>query len=98
MDWQKSAIEISRQVRAFNPFPVASTQFRGETCRIWFATALNEKTQNKCGEIISLGTSIHAACGDGVLQVTELQMPGGKRQTAQQFIQGQHAKVGEFFS
>ena len=98
IDWQKSAAEISRQVRAFNPFPVASAQFRGETCRVWFATALNEITQNKCGEIINLGTSIHAACSDGVLQITELQMPGGKRQTAQQFIQGQHVKVGEFFS
>ena len=98
IDWQKSAAEISRQVRAFHPFPVASAQFRGETCRIWFATALNKKTQNKCGEIISLGTSIHVACGNGVLQISELQMPGGKRQTAQKFIQGQHAKVGEFFS
>ena len=98
IDWQKSAVEISRQVRAFNPFPVATAQFRGETCRIWFATALREKTQIKCGEIIGLGANIHAACGDGVLAITELQMPGGKRQTAQQFVQGQHVKVGEAFS
>ncbi len=124
INWQKSAIEISRQVRAFNPFPVATAQFRGETCRIWFANALNQKaldemTQAKCGEITALAHAqgantpghplsnslrefdspcIHAACGDGVLAITELQMPGGKRQTAQQFIQGQHVKVGEFFS
>ena len=98
IDWQKSANEISRQVRAFNPFPVASTQFRGETCRIWFANALKETAHSKIGEITALGTSIYAACGDGVLELNELQMPGGKRQTAQQFIQGQHVKVGEFFS
>ncbi len=108
IDWQKSAVEISRQVRAFNPFPVATAQFRGETCRIWFATALNDKTASKCGEIIALGANIHAACGDAVLsrdvverdviEIVELQMPGGKRQTAAQFIQGQHVKVGEFFS
>ena len=98
INWQKSAIEISRQVRAFNPFPVATAQFRGETCRIWFANAFNEKIPAKAGEITALGASIHAACGQDVLEICELQMPGGKRQTAQQFIQGQHVKVGEIFS
>jgi methionyl-tRNA formyltransferase len=107
IDWHNSAVEISRQIRAFNPFPVATAQFRGETCRIWFATALDEKTHAKCGEIIALGhglqANIHAACGQGVLErdvieIVELQMPGGKRQTAQQFIQGQHVKLWEIFS
>lgn len=102
IDWNKSAVEISRQVRAFNPFPVATAQFRGETCRIWFATVSAQKTHAKAGEIIhlehGLEANIHAACGDAVLQIFELQMPGGKRQTAQQFIQGQHVKVGEVFS
>ncbi|NOS98926.1 MAG: methionyl-tRNA formyltransferase [Methylotenera sp.] len=107
IDWQKSAVEISRQVRGFNPFPVATAQFRGETCRIWFATVsslntLNLKQSAKAGEIIdlgaSLGANIHAACGQGVLELVELQMPGGKRQTAQQFVQSRQVKVGEAFS
>ncbi len=119
INWEKSAVEISRQVRAFNPFPVATAQFRGETCRIWFATAVQQQTRAKAGEIIALphalqantprhplsnslrkfdSPCIHAACGDGVLLISELQMPGGKRQTAQQFMQGQHVKVGELFA
>lgn len=102
INWDKSAVEISRQVRAFNPFPVATAQFRGETCRIWFATASTQKSSAKAGEVFYLGhgleANIHAACGDAVLSISELQMPGGKRQTAQQFIQGQHVKIGEFFS
>ncbi|MGQ0443336.1 MAG: methionyl-tRNA formyltransferase [Methylophilaceae bacterium] len=98
INWNKSAVEISRQVRAFNPFPVATAQFRGETCRIWFATALHEKASSRYGEIIALGSTIHVACGQGVLEMHELQMPGGKRQTALQFIQGQHVKIGEMFS
>ena len=96
IDWQKSAVAISRQVRAFNPFPVASAQFRGETCRIWFATAMTGKAQ--VGVVTSLEGAMLLGCGDGLLCVSELQMPGGKRQTAQQFIQSQHLKVGEFFS
>ena len=129
INWNKSAVEISRQIRAFNPFPVATAQFRGETCRIWFATASTQKSSGKVGEIIHLGHGlranapghalsnslyefdspcIHAACGDAVLsrdvierdviEIVELQMPGGKRQTAQQFIQGQHVKIVEVFS
>ena len=98
IDWNKSAVEISRQVRGFNPFPVATAQFRGETCRIWFATALKQELKVKTGEIIALGPHINVACGQDILQIHELQMPSGKRQTAQQFVQGQHVKLGEFFS
>jgi len=103
IDWHKSATDISRQVRGFNPFPVATAQFKGETCRIWFAKALeihNDANLNEksVGEILNLDGGIHVVCGNGILQISELQMPGGKRQTAQQFIQGQHLKIGEIFS
>jgi methionyl-tRNA formyltransferase len=95
MDWHKSAIELSRQIRAFNPFPVATAKFRGETCRIWFATHLAGKAKE--GEIVALDNTITVGCGEGLLQLAELQMPGGKRQSAQQFIQGHHVKLGERF-
>ncbi len=100
IDWHQSAAEISRQVRAFNPFPVATAQFRGETCRIWFASATNGNA--KAGELVGLSDynagALLIGCGECLLQITELQMPGGKRQTAQQFMQGQHVKLGETFS
>jgi methionyl-tRNA formyltransferase len=95
MDWQQPAEVLSRQVRAFNPFPVASTIFRGEVCKIWFATHRAGKATS--GEIVALGRHITVGCGDGLLDIAELQMPGAKRQTAQQFIQGQHVQLGEMF-
>ncbi|MDO8961433.1 MAG: methionyl-tRNA formyltransferase [Methylophilus sp.] len=95
IDWQQPAEALSRQVRAFNPFPVASTIFRGEVCKIWFAT--NRVGKGNSGEIVALGTQITVGCGDGFLDIAELQMPGAKRQTAQQFIQGQHVQLGEIF-
>ncbi len=103
IDWQQSAQLLSRKVRAFNPFPVAHAQFRHQTCRIWFATEKKSTVETsamlaKIGEIIQLGNSITVRCGEGALEILELQMPGGKRQSAQQFIQGQHVKLGEFFS
>jgi methionyl-tRNA formyltransferase len=96
LNWQKSAVELSRQIRAFNPFPVATAKFRGKTCRIWFATSVTG--QAKPGEIIKTEGLIQVGCGDGLLEIHELQLPGGKRQLAQQFIQGHHVKIGEFFS
>ncbi len=95
LDWQKSAVELSRQIRAFNPFPVATTQFKGETCRIWFANAV--KGQATPGEVVELGNTIQVGCGDGLLEIVELQMPGSKRQTAQQFIQGHHLQKNALF-
>ncbi|MFT7229371.1 MAG: methionyl-tRNA formyltransferase, partial [Methylophilaceae bacterium] len=49
------------------------------------------------GEIIALGQTVNVACGQQVLSIQVLQMPGGKRQDAIQFIQGQHVKIGEIF-
>ena len=98
IDWVKSAIEISRQIRAFNPFPVATTQFKGETCRIWMATTQTNSSPSKAGEIISLQNGIAVACGEGVLNITELQMPGGKRLSYQQFLQGHALKIGDTFT
>lgn len=94
IDWTQSAVQLSRQVRAFNPFPVATAQFKEQVCKLWFAQAAEGSGMP--------GTVIHTqplqvACGSGVLEIHELQMPGGKRQTAQQFVQGQHVQAGDRF-
>jgi len=101
IDWSKSAVEISRQVRAFNPFPVAQTNFKGEVCRIWMAVAIAGNTNlgsNKIGEVVSVHDGILVCCGEGLLQISELQAPGGRRLNAQAFVQGHHLKVGDYFS
>jgi methionyl-tRNA formyltransferase len=96
IDWQKSAVEISRQVRAFNPFPVAQSKLRGEVCRIWMATAQSGKA--KAGEIVSVQDGVLVGCGDGLLHITELQAPGGKRLAAQAFVQGHNLQIGDVFT
>ena len=96
IDWQKSAVELSRQVRAFNPFPVAQGILKGEVCRIWMATAKEGKA--KVGEIVSVQDGVTVGCGDGLLHITELQAPGGRRLSAQAFVQGHNLQMGDFFS
>jgi len=95
IDWQQSADLISRQVRAFNPFPVAQTMLEGEVCRIWMAT--HGAGQGKSGQVLAVGESIDVACGDGVLHIESLQMPGGKRLSAREFLAGHPLKIGAQF-
>jgi len=95
MDWAHSAVELSRQVRAFNPFPVAQTLLHGETCRIWMARAL--PGQAAAGNIVSVVDGITVGCGEGLLKIEELQMPGGKRLLARDFLAGNPLRVGEQF-
>lgn len=96
IDWQNTAIDISRQVRGFNPFPVAQSMLKDEVCRIWMATA---KVGNaRAGEIVNVHDGITVGCGEGLLHITELQAPGGKRLNSQAFVQGHNLQVGDFFT
>lgn len=95
IDWTQSAIQLSRQVRAFNPFPVATARFHQQVCKVWFAQAV--AGEGVPGTVLQT-QPLRVACGSGALEIHELQMPGGKRQTAQQFVQGQHVQPGDLFA
>lgn len=96
IDWLKSALELSRQVRAFNPFPVASSMIKGEVCKFWMAHA--QTGSAPAGEIVSLKDGVTVGCGQGLLTITELQMPGGKRMSAKEFLTGHPLQIGETFT
>ncbi|HEY8084795.1 MAG TPA: methionyl-tRNA formyltransferase [Methylophilaceae bacterium] len=95
IEWQRSAAELSRQVRAFNPFPVATAVMNGEIWKIWFASIA--QWRGTPGEIISLEGGIIVSCGEGALCITELQKPGGKRLGWKEFLAGNSLKVGMRF-
>ena len=96
LDWKRSAMELSRQVRAFNPFPVAQATFQDEVWRIWMATA-STGVRGVPGEILDTSDAILVACGEGALRITELQKPGGKRLSAREFLAGNQLKRGDRF-
>ena len=95
IDWSKSADTISKQIRAFNPFPVATAMLNGEICRIWMATKKSGK--GRAGEVIATNETIDVACGEDVLSIHELQLPGGKRLKAREFLTGRQLTVGTKF-
>jgi len=95
IDWHAAALTIERQVRAFDPSPVASTTWHGEPLRIWRAGA-GEHSHPVPGEVIeSSPRGIIVGCGTGALTVLELQRSGGKRLSAAEFLRGARIDVGE---
>jgi methionyl-tRNA formyltransferase len=95
LDWMRPAEELSRQVRAFNPFPVAQASMGADPWKVWFARAL--PGSGMAGEIVALQGGIDVACGQGVLRIEELQKPGGRRLAWKEFLAGTPLKVGERF-
>jgi methionyl-tRNA formyltransferase len=86
IDWRRPAAEIARQVRAFNPWPVAQTRFEDAMLRIWNAIPVKGEAGSP-GMVMSAGRNgIEVATGDGLLRITRLQMPGKKPVSAADFI------------
>ena len=97
IDWDRPAEAIDRQIRAFNPFPVASTAFRGEALRIWRAQLLTD-TGGAAGHVIDVARDgIVVACGSGALRLLELQRASSKRLSAAEFLLGTPVVRGEQF-
>ncbi|MEE9494137.1 MAG: methionyl-tRNA formyltransferase [Gammaproteobacteria bacterium] len=87
VDWSQSAEQIQRQVRGFNPWPVAQTEYQGKMLRLWAATVLLADNSEQPGSVIQESAQgIDVACGTGVLRLLEIQMPGSKRMAVSDFL------------
>ncbi len=85
IDWRQDAARLERQVRAFNPWPVAHTGYAGKTLRIWKARAI--EGSGLPGQVVDAGKQgIDVGCGSGCLRLLEIQMPGAKRLSAADFL------------
>lgn len=91
VDWSRPATDIARRVRAFSPWPVAYTQLEGKPVRIWQATCVCQAATQSPGMVQMAGRDgIDVATGEGVLRITELQMPGKRRMSAADAANGRH--------
>ncbi len=96
IDWSKSAAELDRHIRAFNPFPGAQASFAGQTVKLWRAKPV--AGNGTAGSVLAVDKqAVVIACGEGALAVSELQKAGGKRLPVQQFLAGHPLQVGDRF-
>ena len=87
LDVARPAAELERQVRAFNPWPVAEAEVLDEPLRIWAAHAIDRDHGAAPGAVLGASRDgIDLACGEGVLRITALQRAGGKRISAADYL------------
>ncbi len=87
IDWSRSALQIDRQVRAFNPWPVAQTLWQGQQLRIWEATPGDATAKGAPGAVMAADPhGMLVATGDGTLRVTRVQAAGRKAQSVAEFL------------
>jgi methionyl-tRNA formyltransferase len=91
LDWRQDALTLDRLVRAYNPWPVAETRYRDEWVRLWRAVPLPGPAGGAApGTILACGKAgIDVATGDGILRITQLQMPGKRAMTVAEFVNAQ---------
>ena len=96
IDWKRPAVEIERLIRGLNPWPSAFTKLNGKTLKIWSAQVLNESEKDAAavpGTILSADAQgLCVKTGQGVLNITELQLEGKKRMDTPVFLRGYAVK------
>jgi methionyl-tRNA formyltransferase len=98
IDWGASAVQIDRQVRAFNPWPVAHTRWEGQALRIWRAEIADAARLGGAlerlpaiatavpGTVLSVeGSQLLVMCGQGALALDQVQLPGRRVVSAREF-------------
>ncbi len=93
INWELDAVQIERQIRAYNPWPVCQFNFEDKMVRVWSAELVKENNDNatslKAGTVVAVSKQgIEVATGKGILKLTSLQFPGKKTLTVAQILQG----------
>ena len=97
IDWSKAAADIHNLIRGFNPAPGAFTKLPdGKNLKIWGSRLTDKTATAESGTVVEATKhSFFVACGDGVLEISEVQPESKKRMAAQVFINGRGVQVGD---
>ena len=99
LDWRRPADVLARQIRAFNPWPLARSTLDGVDYRIHQATPQSTGTTAAPGTItITDGLRLQVQTGEGILEVLKLQRPGGKVLDTDAFLNGHPIRSGSVFT
>lgn len=100
IDWSKTAQEVHNLIRGFNPAPSTFTKLpNGKSLKIWGSKMTDKSSAAAAGTVIETGKhSFFVACGDGVLEITEVQPESKKRMPAQVFLNGRGVQEGDLLA
>jgi methionyl-tRNA formyltransferase len=95
IDWQRTAAAIRNQVRALDPWPGARTSAQGKLLKIWRASVKPGDVPGVPGEVLTCGAEgVDVRTGGGILRIEELQIAGGVRLPAREYLRGHRLPEG----
>lgn len=102
LDWHRPAVELDRQIRGLTPWPGSYTRWNGDTLKVQQACLLDDTHSSQPGQIVAISDAgLDVACGDGVLRLERIQLPGKKAMTVADVLRSRRAdfeaqpKLGE---
>lgn len=100
IDWSKTAQEVHNLIRGFNPAPSTFTKLpNGKSLKIWGSKMTDKNSNAAAGTVIVTDKhSFFVACGEGVLEITEVQPESKKRMPAQVFLNGRGVQEGDLLA
>ncbi len=95
INWDRTAEEVGRQVRALCPWPGAFTELGGDSLKVHRGEVRKKRSQERAGTVLWVGAdSIEVATGEGSYVILEVQPGGKRRMSAREFLAGRSVKVG----
>jgi methionyl-tRNA formyltransferase len=97
LDWTWAAKRVHDRVRGVNPWPSGQTTFRGEPLKVHRTRLAPDgvRGEEAPGTVLETGPRLLVACGDGAVELVEVQLPGKRRQPARDFVNGARVAAGE---
>jgi methionyl-tRNA formyltransferase len=98
VDFTRSAHEVGRHVRAYDPRPGAWGRLRGADVKLFGARLAPRSPSHQAGDVIAADAAgLLVACGEGAVRITMVQPSGKRRLTAAEWANGRGVTVGDRF-
>ena len=96
LDWNRSARELANRVRGFDPWPGTWTTLPDGVLKVWKARMSDADVSGRPGEIAvaSAKEGLIVCCGEGALEIVEMQAPNAKRMAARAYLAGKKLPIG----
>lgn len=95
IDWQKSASQISRKIRAYLGWPGSFTNWQGKRIILWKAEAIErDRYREKNGEVFEIDSKPYVQCSQNILKIKKIQLAGKKVISGAEFLRGYSKIVG----
>lgn len=89
VSFQRTVLEVERQIRGLNPWPVAYAVYQGQNIKLWKGHIIHEKPYAHPGTILAADKNgIQVACLDAIYCLDEIQVPGKKRMSVRDYMNG----------